>query len=103
MLNTFRILSLVEGTSLVVLCFIAMPLKYQLGVQGVVPVVGMLHGLLWMAYVVMSLSVSHVEKWSVGFWLLVLLASVIPGACLLLDKKLKSAIKTTPAQSPSSV
>ncbi len=89
MLKAFRVLSLVEGLSLIVLLFIAMPLKYKFQMYGVVPVVGPIHGLLFMAYFIMSLGVSHKEEWSVGFWLMVLLASLVPGACFFLDWKLK--------------
>lgn len=89
MLKAFRVLSLIEGLSLITLFFIAMPLKYYFNVPEAVPIVGPLHGILFMAYFIMSLSVSHTEEWSVGFWLLVLLASLIPGACFILDRKLK--------------
>ena len=40
MLKAFRVLSLIEGLSLVVLLFIAMPAKYHFGISGVVPIAG---------------------------------------------------------------
>ena len=88
MLKSFRLLSLVEGLSLLVLLFIAMPAKYKFGHDFVWPV-GMTHGVLWLAYVLMSLVVSHLRKWSVGAWLLALLSSVIPFGFVLLDRRLK--------------
>ena len=92
MLKTFRMLSLIEGASLLVLLFIAMPAKYQFGYSEVVFYVGMTHGLLWTAYFVLSLMVSHKQGWSVAFWALVLGASVAPFACFILDKKLKEEL-----------
>ncbi|MDH5370098.1 MAG: DUF3817 domain-containing protein [Gammaproteobacteria bacterium] len=89
MLSIFRNLSLIEGISLIVLLFIAMPAKYQFGLVDNIWMVGMVHGVLWLAYLVLSLAVSHQQKWSVMFWLLVLFASVIPFACFFLDRKLK--------------
>ena len=89
MLSFFRKLSLFEGISLIVLLFIAMPAKYQFGYFDSVWVVGMTHGVLWLAYLAVSLVVSHQQKWSIMFWLLVLFASVIPFACFFLDGKLK--------------
>ena len=89
MLNAFRTLSLIEGLSLITLFMIAMPAKYYFHAFDIVWVVGMTHGLLWLAYVVMSLAVSHKQGWSIMFWLLVLLASVVPFACFLLDRELK--------------
>ena len=89
MLKAFRVLSLIEGLSLVVLLFIAMPAKYHFGISGVVPIAGVTHGGLWLTYVVMSLIVSHQQKWSVGFWLTTLLVSVVPFACIWLESRLK--------------
>ena len=88
MLKFFRLLSLIEGLSLITLLFIAMPAKYQFGHDFVWPV-GMTHGVLWLAYVVGSLLVSHLQRWSVWAWLLALLCSVIPFGFLLLDVRLK--------------
>ena len=88
MLKSFRMLSLVEGLSLITLLFIAMPARYQLGIDFVWPV-GMAHGLLWLAYVAFSLVVSHLQRWSVWLWLLALLCSVLPFGFLLLDRRLK--------------
>lgn len=89
MLSIFRKLSLIEGLSLITLLFIAMPAKYYFAAFDSVWIVGMTHGVLWLAYVLLSLTVSHQQKWSVMFWLLVLFASVIPFACFFLDGKLK--------------
>ena len=88
MLKAFRLLSLIEGLSLLTLLFIAMPAKYKFGHDFVWPV-GMTHGVLWLAYVVMSLGVSHVRRWSVPFWLLALLSSVVPFGFVFLDSRLK--------------
>ena len=88
MLTFFRLLSLVEGLSLITLLFIAMPAKYQFGLDFVWPV-GMAHGLLWLAYVVASLVTSHVLRWSVPAWLLALLCSVLPFGFVVLDRRIK--------------
>lgn len=96
MLTTFRTLSLVEGSSLATLLFVAMPLKYYLAIPHVVPAVGMAHGVLFLVYLVASLAVSHREQWSVGFWGLVLLAGLVPFACLLLERKLKRLAAASP-------
>jgi len=91
MLKSFRILSLIEGLSLLTLLFIAMPARYQFGYDFVWQV-GMAHGVLWLTYVVLSLLVSHKQSWSVMFWMLVLACSVIPFAFVFLDSRLKSEL-----------
>ena len=81
MLNIFRKLSLIEGTSLIILLLIAMPATSPFGYFAIVWIVAMPHGVLWLAYLTLSLTVSHTQNCSVIFWLPVLLASVIPFPC----------------------
>lgn len=88
MLKSFRLLSLIEGLSLITLLLIALPARATLGIDFVWPV-GMAHGLLWLAYVLMSLLVSHLQRWSVLMWLLALVCSVLPFGFLLLDWRLR--------------
>lgn len=94
MLKSFRLLSLIEGLSLITLLFIAMPARYHFGIDFVWPV-GMAHGLLWMAYVALSLAVSHARRWSVLMWLLALLCSVIPFGFVLLDRRLQRDLRAS--------
>ena len=99
MLKFFRVLSLVEGLSLIVLLFIAMPAKYRFGHDFVWPV-GMTHGVLWMAYVLASMLVSHRLRWSVLAWLLALVSSVVPFGFVLLDRRLKRESNAAAPSSP---
>jgi integral membrane protein len=48
----FRVISFLEGVSFLVLLFVAMPLKYFAGVPLAVRVVGLAHGVLFIAYCV---------------------------------------------------
>ncbi|HEY9033501.1 MAG TPA: DUF3817 domain-containing protein [Pseudomonadales bacterium] len=89
MLTVFRWMSLVEGLSLLLLLGVAVPLKYWFHQPQFVPWVGMTHGLLFLAYIVLSLLTSHRQRWSVLFWLLTVLCSVIPFAFVVLDIRLK--------------
>ena len=76
MLKIFRVVSLVEGISyLLILCV-------TLGVisRDLVFIFGMGHGILFLFYFVLSLLASHQQNWSVSVWLMVLLASIIPFA-----------------------
>ena len=53
-LGRFRAVALAEGLSFVVLLFIAMPLKYALGLPLAVKYVGWAHGLLFVLYPVVG-------------------------------------------------
>ena len=48
----FRIVSILEGVSYLLLLFIATPVKYLLGNESYVKMLGMPHGLLFIAYVI---------------------------------------------------
>ena len=91
-LKLFRLLSIIEGLSLIALMCVALPAKYYFASFDIVWNTGMIHGILWMSYVVLSLIVSHLEKWRVTLWILALFASVIPFACFFLERKLKAPI-----------
>jgi len=47
----FRIVAFWEGISYLLLLFVAMPLKYGFGLDVAVRIVGMAHGVLFLAYV----------------------------------------------------
>ena len=46
----FRIVAFWEGISFLLLLFVAMPLKYGLGIDTAVRIVGMAHGVLFLGY-----------------------------------------------------
>lgn len=76
MLKLFRVASLLEGCSyLLILC-----VSLGLISREFVFTIGMAHGVLFFLYFVLSLLASHKQTWSVVVWLLVLLASIIPFA-----------------------
>jgi integral membrane protein len=100
MLKFFRVLSLVEGLSLLTLLLIAMPAKYQFGYDFIWPV-GMTHGVLWLAFVLASLVVSHVQRWSVLAWVLALGCSVVPFGFVFLDRRLKRELAGAGEASPA--
>ena len=87
MKKTFRILTLLEGTSYSLLLFIASPIKYYTGNDAMVKALGMPHGLLFMAYIIMAIVMKSDYKWNISTTLLVLLASIIPFGTFWVDKK----------------
>lgn len=87
MIKLFRGISLLEGLSLLVLLFIAMPLKYIWGNPEYVRVVGMAHGLLFVAYILFAIMTKFELNWKVKTLLIVFAASVIPFGTFYIDKK----------------
>ncbi|MEK7433521.1 MAG: DUF3817 domain-containing protein [Cyanobacteriota bacterium] len=88
-LGRLRTIALCEGVSYMLLLFIAMPMKYILGLAIAVKIVGMLHGIL---FVLMIFSIAEVKgKNLLPFDMLikVFIASLIPFGTFIIDKQLK--------------
>ncbi len=87
MKKTFRIVSILEGVSYLLLLFIATPIKYTLGIDTYVKMLGMPHGLLFIGYVVLAIMMKYELKWkSKTFWK-ILGASIIPFGTFYINKK----------------
>ena len=88
-IRVFRMIGLAEGSSFLTLLFVAIPMKYFIGMPEVVRAVGSIHGVLFVLYVG-QLAMLHVrQRWSYTFSLYALLASVIPFGTFMLDKHLR--------------
>ena len=88
-LARFRLVSLAEGISFLILLGIAVPLKHFAHMPAPTMVVGMIHGLLFLAYVGLAYAVKQSENWDAKRFLVVLVASVLPTGPFWLHKSLK--------------
>ncbi|WP_083191586.1 DUF3817 domain-containing protein [Formosa haliotis] len=87
-LKTLRIVGFLEGISYILLLFIAVPIKYTMGDPQYVKLLGMPHGLLFVAYVVLAILVGVELKWSKKTLGFVLLASILPFGTFIADKNI---------------
>jgi integral membrane protein len=87
-LGRLRLLAFVEGISFLGLLFITMPLKYIFQVPEPNKIFGMIHGLLFMMYVLAVAQQKIEQNWKVQKMLLALLAAVLPFGTFWADKKL---------------
>ena len=87
MKKTFRIVSVLEGISYLLLLFIATPIKYYADNELFVKMLGMPHGLLFIAYVVLAVMLKYELNWKTKTSIIVLAASVIPFGTFYIDKK----------------
>lgn len=90
-----RATGLLEGTSYLILLFIAMPLKYLFGEPAAVQVVGSAHGGLFVLYVGVALWASRKLQWPLFKLGLVVLAAVLPFGPFVLDRSLRKEIERT--------
>jgi integral membrane protein len=83
----FRIVAFWEGISFLLLLFVAMPLKYGLGVDVAVRIVGMANGVLFLAYVAtLALAARRLGAWRT---LIAFVISFVPGGTFWLEARLR--------------
>lgn len=88
-IKTLRVVGVLEGISFLLLLFIAMPMKYLFDNPILVKYVGMGHGVLFMLFLVVLFVVCAKQKWSLQIFLMGLVASILPFAPFVFDRKLK--------------
>jgi integral membrane protein len=86
-MTSFKWVARGEGISLLILLFVAMPLKYIWEDPSWVRVVGMIHGVLFVAYVAWAIFVKEIKKWNYKTLGIVILASILPFGTFYIEKK----------------
>ncbi len=91
-LKALTITGYLEGTSFLLLLGIAMPLKYMMGIEEAVRYVGMVHGVLFIAYIVMLMTV--VTKIKTPLWTMPIgvIGSFLPFGPFIFDHFLKKSL-----------
>lgn len=84
-----RITAILEGISYLVLLLIAMPLKYFFDFPSAVTIVGLIHGFLFVAYVIMVAFVLFRKRWSFFWAVWAVFLAFVPFGTFYLDKQLK--------------
>jgi integral membrane protein len=89
-LARFRLVSLAEGVSFLLLLCVGMPLKYgPPHLAAPTMVFGMIHGLLFLAYLALAYDAKQAQNWDAKRFGTVLIASVLPTGPFWLHKSLK--------------
>lgn len=86
-LQLFRITAFLEGVSYILLLGLATPIKYFLDDPKYVKLLGMPHGLLFIAYIAFAVLFKKEFVWNTKDFGYVLLASIIPFGTFYIDKK----------------
>ena len=92
-IKIFRITSIAEGVSLLILFGLAMPLKYIFNQPLMVEIIGMLHGILFIAYILFAIYYKFKVTWNFKDFLIVSFSSIIPFGTFYVDKKYLAKIE----------
>jgi len=99
-IRNLRFIGIAEGISFLVLLLIAMPLKYFFGIPIAVKVVGWMHGVLFILYILVVLLAIKAMDWGFFGVIIALAASLIPLGTFVLDrswKRREEVVRQTPA------
>ena len=86
-IKLFKIISILEALSFLILLGIAMPLKYIADLPKSVSIIGMAHGVLFVLYILGALVMKKIKKWSIQTLLIVVLCSILPFGPFYVERK----------------
>lgn len=92
-IGRLRLIGYAEGISLLVLLFIAVPLKYWAGDPSLTKLIGPIHGALFLLFIFNTVSVGVEQQWqfSKTTWK-VLVACFLPFGTFYVDRKILSKV-----------
>ena len=85
-LKNFRTVAILEGISYLLLA-VTMYYKYVLDNGLPNKIVGMIHGVLFILYVIMAFVLRKEQKWSLKTFTIILIASLVPFGAFYVDSK----------------
>ena len=88
-LRRMRLVSLLEGTTLVTLVFVAAPLKHLAGYGGVTSVLGPIHGMAFLLYVWMLIRTAVGGDWSKSELVRMAVAALVPFGAFVTERALR--------------
>ena len=88
-IGRLRVVALMEGASYLVLLGIAMPLKYLAGYPAAVSMVGQVHGLLFLLYLVVLFQAAIEREWRMSRVGVAVVAAMLPIGAFIFDARLR--------------
>ncbi len=86
-LTRYRVIAYIVGVMLLLLLFVAMPLKYLADDPGAMNIIGPLHGFLYVVYLLGTFDLFRRVRWSLPRLVLMALAGTIPFLSFYAERK----------------
>lgn len=101
-LTRYRVIAYIVGVLLIVLAFVAMPMKYIWDDSTLVEIVGPVHGFAYMVYLVIAFDLAVRAKWRFVRTGLVLLAGTIPVMSFVAERRVTGWVRQRTDVAPAS-
>jgi integral membrane protein len=100
------IAGLLEGISLLLLLFLAVPMKYVWSLELLVKIIGPIHGGIFLLYVVIAIVATLEYEWKMSRFGIIVLASLIPFAFIYVEYNIirpeRTHLSANPAETSQS-
>ena len=93
-IGRLRIIGFLEGLSLLVLVFIAVPMKYYFSNPSLSKTLGPIHGAIFLLFLFNALSVGVEQNWKFNTTWKVIVACFIPFGTFYIDRKILSKVNS---------
>ena len=101
-LTRYRVVAYIVGVLLLLLVFVAMPMKYIGDNSTLVQLIGPVHGFVYMVYLVVAFDLAVRAKWTFGRTALVLVAGTIPVMSFVAERKVTGWVRQRADTAPAS-
>jgi integral membrane protein len=91
-LTRYRVIAYIVGVMLLLLLFVAMPLKYFADNPAAMNVIGPLHGFLYVVYLLGTFDLARRVRWSLPRLVLIALAGTIPFLSFYAERKVTGEV-----------
>lgn len=86
-IGRLRIMGFLEGLSLLILVFIALPLKYGYNNESLTKMLGPVHGALFLLFILNTISTGIEQKWKFKTTSTIVVSCLIPFGTFYVDNK----------------
>ncbi len=92
-LTRYRVMAFVVGTALIILVFVAIPLKYWGHEKGLAEVVAPIHGYLYIVYLVAAADLARRAHWRLGRIVVVVAAGFVPTLAFIVEHRVNQQMQ----------
>lgn len=92
-LRRYRVLAMIVGVGLAILCFVGVPLQYGFGVNNVDAIVGPIHGFFYIVYLIFALDLARRGRFSLPDLLMMVGAGLIPIMAFVVERRVTHAVR----------
>ncbi|HWD55817.1 MAG TPA: DUF3817 domain-containing protein [Acidimicrobiales bacterium] len=89
----YRVMAYVVGVGLLILVLVGVPLKYAAGSPGVVAVVGPIHGILYIVYLVTAYDLARRGRWTLAQMAEVVGAGFVPFLAFVVERQVTRRVE----------